>query len=317
MDPLSSVIGLLRPLGTTVGATDVGGDIAIGFAAHEGAFFYSVAAGRCWLAVDGVAEPLLLRAGDCIVLPSGRPFTLASDLRLAPIPAERVFEGRPNGSIAVYNGGGRCTMFAAHFEFQADASRFLLGALPPVVAVRDAQARAALRATLDQMIDELRCAAPGCDAIVEHLAHIALVKVLRFHLSEAGGERPGWLFALADPRMGAVMAAMHADLARAWTVGELAEVGAMSRTTFATRFKSIVGVAPMAYLASLRMLTAVKRLGEPGARTSDVAIATGYQSEAAFNVAFKRVLGLPPRRYMSLHSEASAVTRGPFHQDPG
>ncbi|MGN6528803.1 MAG: cupin domain-containing protein [Burkholderiaceae bacterium] len=316
MDPLSSVIGLLRPLGTTVGATDVGGDIAIRFAAHAGAFFYSVAAGQCWLSVDGVAEPVLLRAGDCIVLPSGRPFTLASDLRLAPIAAERVFAGRPNGSIAVYNGGGGCTMFAAHFEFEADACRFLLGALPPVVAIRDAHARAALRSTLDQMIDELRRFEPGCDAIVEHLAHIALVKVLRFHLSEAAGERAGWLFALADPRMRAVMAAMHADLARAWTVGELAALGAMSRTTFATRFKSIAGIAPMAYLASLRMLTAVKRLGEPGARTSEVAAAAGYQSEAAFNAAFKRVLGLPPRRYLSRHSGASAVTRGPFHQGP-
>lgn len=299
MDPLSSVIGLLRPRSTTVGATDVGGDVAIAFAAHQGAYFYSVAAGQCWLSVQDDAAPILLCTGDCVVLASGRPFTLASDLRLAPLPAEQVFDGRQNGSIAVFNGGGRCTMFAAHFEFEADASRFLLGLLPSILTIQDAHARTALRSALDQMIDELRRAEPGCDAIVEHLAHIALVKVLRFHLAEAAGERPGWLFALACPQMRAILTAMHDDVSRAWTIEALAAIGAMSRTTFATRFKSIVGVPPMTYLTSLRMLMAVRRLEAPGARTSDVAVEMGYESEAAFNAAFKRVLGMPPRRYMN------------------
>lgn len=298
MDPLSSVIGFLRPRSTTVGATDVGGPIAIAFAAHAGAYFYSVAAGQCWLSVDGETEPLLVRAGDCVVLPSGQSFTLSSDLGLAPLPADQVFDGRPNGSIGVYNGGGGCTMFAAHFEFEADASRFLLSQLPAILAIRDAHARAAMRSALEQMIEELRRCEPGCDAIVEHLAHIALVKVLRFHLAESAGERPGWLFALAYPQMRAVLTAMHDDLSRAWTIDELAAIGAMSRTTLATRFKTIVGVPPMAYLTSLRMLKAVKRLGEPGTRTSQVAVEVGYESEAAFNAAFKRVLGMPPRRYM-------------------
>jgi len=296
MDPLSEVIRQARPRSVTVGATDVGGDIAIRFPAHQGAFLYCLESGHCWLQVDGDAACTRLHAGDCVVLPSGRPFLLASDLDLPPIDAAVVFDGRPNGSVATYNGGG-CMMFAAHFEFESGFSRFLFGNLDPVVRVSEAQARATLRCAIDQMIDELQRGRPGCEIVVDHLAQIALVKILRFHSSEVAHTRPGWLYALADSRMGAAISAMHDAPSRRWSVASLARVSAMSRTAFATRFKSTVGQAPMDYLTRLRMLMAAKRLAEPGARVSVVAQELGYESESSFSAAFKRVMELPPRRY--------------------
>jgi AraC-like DNA-binding protein len=297
MDPLSEVIRQSKPRSITVGATDVGGDTAIRFPAHEGAYLYCVESGGCWLQVEGDVAALLLGAGDCVVLPSGRPFVLAIDLDLPPLGSDVVFAGRPNGSIAAYNGGGRCLMFAAHFEFETGFSRFLFSALDTVVRVNDPEAKATLREAIEQMIDELQRGRPGCEIVVDHLAHIALVKILRFHLSEVAHARSGWLYALADPRMGAAIAAMHDTPSRRWTVATLASACAMSRTTFATRFKATVGKAPMDYLTQLRMLMAARRLAAPGTRVSVVAQDLGYESESSFSAAFKRAMGQPPRRY--------------------
>ncbi|AVF37661.1 AraC family transcriptional regulator [Rahnella sikkimica] len=298
MDPLSEIIRLSRPRSYQVGATDVGGDIAIRFPAHSGAYFYSVAFGECWVQVDGEPEPVLLMPGDCVVLPSGRPFTLASDLKLDPIDAALMFKGRENGSIASFNGGGKCMMFAAHFEFDVGFSHFLVSVLDAVVQIQDPSARSSLRRAIEEMIVELQQARPGFESVVEHLVQITLIKVLRFHLSEMASGRVGWLFALADPKMTSAIAAMHAAPARRWTVAALADVAVMSRTAFATRFTATVGTSPMNYLTELRMLMAVKKLAETGARVSAVAFSLGYESESAFSAAFKRVMGEPPRQYI-------------------
>ena len=306
MDPLSEVIRQSRPRSITVGATDVGGDIAIRFPAHEGAFLYCLESGTCWLQVEGDVEGIHLCAGDCVVMPSGRPFVMASDLGLPPIDAAAVFDGRPNGSVAAYNGGGRCMVFAAHFEFESGFSRFLFSVLDTVVRVNEPEAKATLREAIDQMIDELQRGQPGCEVVVDHLAHIALVKILRFHLSEVAHARSGWLYALADSRMGAAISALHDAPSRRWTVASLASVSAMSRTAFATRFKTTVGQAPMDYLTQLRMLMAARRLAEPGARVSVVAQDLGYESESSFSAAFKRAMGMPPRRYVE-HARSGAL----------
>jgi AraC-like DNA-binding protein len=297
MDPLSDVIRLLRPRNATVGATNVGGPIAIRFPAHDGLFCYSVASGKCWLAVDQGPAPLLLQTGDCVVLPSGRPFVLASDLSLPPTDASVLFDDRPNGSIGVWNGGGDCTMFAAYFEFEARGSQFLLGLLAPVVRLQAPEARASLRHGIDHMIEELQGAQPGCDAIVEHLAHIALIKALRLHLAEATQDRTGWLFALSNLKLSAAITAMHSQPSKAWTVASLASAAGMSRTVFAVQFRHAVGVPPMDYLTRLRMLIAARMLVEPNARVAAVGRALGYDSESAFSTAFKRSMGTAPRRY--------------------
>ena len=246
------------------------------------------------------SEPTLLETGDGVVLPSGRSFVLASDLSLAPIDASVLFDDRPNGSLGHWNGGGDCTMFAAHFDFETPYSQFLLGLLAPVVRLNETPARAAMRAAIEEMMTELQQAAPGAEAIVEHLAHIAMIKILRLHLAEVSEQRTGWLFALANPRLAAALSAMHSEPSRAWSVASLASVAAMSRTVFAVHFRKAVGVPPMDYLTRLRMLVAARMLSEPGARMARVAGTLGYESESAFSTAFKRTMGASPREFVRL-----------------
>lgn len=169
--------------------------------------------------------------------------------------------------------------------------------LPPVVHLRKASDRGALRWSLERMREELREPQPGGALVAQHLAHLMLVQALRLHLAD--GERGGvsWLTALADKQIAAALIAIHEDPAHPWTLRELAERAAMSRSSFAQRFKDSVGTSPVEYLTRWRMRLAGDRLAHSGDPVSAIARSLGYENESAFSTAFKRVMGCSPRRY--------------------
>jgi AraC-like DNA-binding protein len=296
MDPLSDVLSLLRPRSFMSGGVDHGGDWAISFGRHEGIKFQALISGSCWLAMEG-REPVRVEAGDCYLLPRGLPFRLASDLSL---PASDGFSalGLPlMGKVRVLNGGGSCFSIGGHFAFEGRHAEILLASLPPIVHLRKESDKAAMRWSVERLMLELREPQPGGDIIAQQLATMLLVQALRLHLSDDTGPGVGWLFALADRQMSAAMAAMHAEPGRRWTIASLAECAAMSRSSFALKFKRIVGASPMDYLTRWRMILAADRLANTGEPISRLAPALGYESESAFSTAFKRVMGCAPRHY--------------------
>jgi AraC-like DNA-binding protein len=306
MDPLSDVLGVVKPLGYVAGGFDVGGQWAVQFPSHDGIKFYAVLHGEGWLAVDGVAEPVRLRGGDCFLLPPGPPFRLASDLALTPIDLRTFKMSKQASCIATLNGGGAFCIAGGHFRLGGERASMLVGTLPPIVHVREESAKATLRWSTERMMAELREDRPGSTLVVQHLAQMMMVEALRVHLTETPGG-VGWLFALADRQIGAAITAMHEEPGRRWTLQELGERAAMSRSTFALRFKAAVGIAPMEYLARWRMLLAEDRLATSGDSVSMIALSLGYESESAFSTAFKRVTGRSPRRSARQRSAVSAV----------
>ncbi|WP_044558870.1 AraC family transcriptional regulator [Azospirillum sp. B4] len=301
MDPLSDVLSLLKPRSYAAGGFDCGPDISIQFHRHDGIKCYAVVSGACWLEVEGAAAAVRLTAGDCFLLPRGWPFRLASDLSLPSIDSRTLFPAVRRGGFLVINGGGGCFIVGGHFAVDGRHAGILLAGLPPIIHIRDEADRAALRWSMDRMRQELRDPQPGAFLMTQHLAQMMLVQALRAHLAQgakaSGGGDVGWLFALADPRMGAAIAALHADPARRWTLQALAAHVGMSRSSFALRFKGMVGTAPMEYLARWRMLLAGDRLAHGGEPVSTIALSLGYESESAFSTAFKRVMGCSPRQY--------------------
>ncbi len=297
MDPLSDVLALLKPRSYMCGGFDVGGEWSIQFPRHEGIKCYAVVSGQCWLAVDGVPDAVRLKAGDGFLLPRGLPFRLTSDLSLTPVDAIKIFAPSRNGGFSTYNGGGDYAGVGGHFTFSGPHAGILLGVLPPIVHLRKESDKAALRWSLERMMQELRERQPGGYLIAEHLAHMMLVQALRLHMAEGLRGGVGWLFALADKQMGAAITAMHDDPAHRWTLQELAERAGMSRSTFALKFKETVGKSPMDYLARWRMLLAADKLANSSDPVSAISLALGYESESAFSTAFKRVMGCSPRQY--------------------
>jgi len=305
MDPLSDVLSLLKPRSYASGGFDVGGELSVQFPRHEGIKCYALVSGQCWLSVEGVPEAVHLKAGDCFLLPPGRPFRLASDLSLTPIDYRAILSAKRDNGITAYNGGGDCFIVGGHFVLTGKHAGILLGMLPPIVHLRTESDKAALRWSLERMMQELRDPQPGGFLIAQHLAYTMLVQALRLHLAEGLRGGVGWLFALADKQMSAAINSMHDDAAHCWTLQALAKRAGMSRSTFALKFKQTVGQSPMEYLMRWRMLLAADKLTNSSDSISVISLSLGYESESAFSTAFKRVMGCSPRQYSRGRTPAS------------
>lgn len=299
MDPLSELLSLLKPRSYITAGFDAGGDWSLRLDDLAGRIkCYAVISGSCWLRLEGEGEaPIHLAAGDCFVLPSGRHARIASDLALEPVLASRSLSPDRDGETVVYNGGGDVFLAGSRFEVSGRHAERLLQTLPPVIHLRQATDQAVLRWSIELMMQELREAKPGASLVAQQLAHMMLVQTLRLYMAQTPDDRTGWLAALAHPRLGAALGAVHADPGRRWTLGELAETAGMSRTVFARRFREILGETPIGYATRWRMIIAAERLSSSRDSLAQIAQSVGYESENAFNVAFKRVMGAAPRRY--------------------
>jgi AraC-like DNA-binding protein len=132
-----------------------------------------------------------------------------------------------------------------------------------------------------------------------------LLLALRIVLAKGPDGGIGWIYALGDRQLGAAMNALHGDPARKWTIQSLADVAAMSRSTFALRFRERVGESPIDYLTRWRMLLAAERLLGSRDTIAVIAPSLGYDSDSAFSTAFKRVMGCAPRDYARQKATAS------------
>lgn len=296
MDPLSDVLALLKLQSYVSGGFDAGKDWAVSFGPHEGIKFHAVVSGTCWIAVDGEA-PIKVCAGEGFLLPRGRPFRIASDLSLEPVPVAQVLPPAPTGGIVTYRGGGSFLSIGGYFTLSEGQAQVLQEVLPPLLHIRDAPGTATLRWCVERMRQELAEGQPGDFIVAQQLATIVLVQGLRVWLSERSTQGTGWLFALADKRLHAAITAMHRSPGEGWTLHALAKVAGMSRTAFAVTFKRTVGVPPMDYLTRWRMRRAADQLTTTRQSIAEIGSALGYDSEKSFSTAFKRVMNCSPRQY--------------------
>lgn len=302
MDPLSDILSLLEPKSYFVGGFRAGGEWSVHFGAHDGIKCYAVTLGGCWLVHEGIPEPVRIEQGDCLLLPHGLPFRVASDPALPPEDWRRAFRGAGTGTLAMLNEGDEVTVLGGHFQLAGPQAHILLGMLPPVVHLQSETDREALRWAFDRMRQELADARPGTFLIVQQLVYMILIQALRLHLD--GGKGIGWLFALSDRQVGAAIAAIHREPARRWTVESLALAVGMSRSGFAARFRNLVGDGPIEYLTRWRMLLAGRSLAR-GESVGVIARSLGYESESAFSTAFKRVTGNTPRHHARVATATS------------
>ncbi len=298
MDPLSEVLSLLKPQSCISGGFPILGDIAIRFGKHTGIKCYAMISGQCWLSVEGITEPVHLKAGDCYILPRGLPFILTTNLSLPPVDFSVLRESHKFSNAAPIDHPDSRYLAGGHFILTGPHADLLLQSLPAIVHIRKESDRAAMRWSLDRMKEELHDPQPGGSLIAQQLAYMMLVQALRLHLADSAGTVTGWLSALADKQMSAAITSMHSDPGYPWTLQALAERVGMSRSIFALKFKRTVGAAPMEYLTRWRMLLAGDRLKNSADSLSIIAGSLGYESESAFGKAFRRVIGCSPRQYV-------------------
>jgi AraC-like DNA-binding protein len=255
--------------------------------------FCAVLEGRCRLGVDG-HPPLVLEAGDFLLLPATPGFILSS---LEPGPLARLDpRAASTASRDVRHGtrGGRpdVRLLGGYFVFDSPDAALLVSLLPGVVHVRGAARLSLLVRLVGEESGERRS---GRDLVLTRLVEVLLVEALR---SAPGPDAPpGLLRALADERLAPAMRLLHGHAARSWTVGALAKSAGLSRSAFFERFLRIVGMAPMEYLLAWRMAVAKDLLRQPDLGIAEVATRVGYGSASTFSTAFSRHVGRPPSRY--------------------
>ncbi|MDB4943239.1 MAG: Transcriptional regulator, AraC family protein [Labilithrix sp.] len=295
-DPVAEVISLLRPraVGGCLLAT---GPWALRFDPYPHVRFGIVVRGESWLAIEGEA-PVLLRPGDFYLLGNPPAYVLASALTVRPRSARALIAASPDGAVRLGPPSEEDSFICGGtFSFDDRNAPLLLDVLPTLVHVRAGDPRGAHFVSLSQLLAaEIETTAAGSSLVIDRLAQVLFVHMLRAHADRP--ERPaGWLGALRDDRIGAALRAMHADVSHRWTLEELARVAGLSRSAFAASFKGQVGTAPLEYLIEWRMAVARDALRHGTRSISELAFAVGYESESAFSTAFRRVVGIPPKRF--------------------
>ena len=301
VDPIADVIALLRPRAVISASLRANGPWGIRFEGYPHVKFGTIVEGHCWIALDGVATPVLLNAGDFYLLGNPPSYFMASDLDVPLRPAKPIFAAAREGVIRV--GAGRRSAEATHivgghFAFDEHNASLLLEVLPPLLRVRTDTPEARRLGILNELLAaEVAGDLPGRSLVLDRLAQILLVHALRAHGTDQTRRGAGWLGALADPQIGGALRRMHADVARRWKLEELAASAGMSRSAFALRFKATVGTAPLDYLIQWRMKLARDALRHGTKSIAELAFAVGYESESAFSTAFRRVVGKAPKPY--------------------
>ena len=248
-------------------------------------------------AVGGV--PIPLEEGDLIVFPQGDAHVLSSTPGLRATPdLSRFVHAVPLPIVCELGGGGpeRARIVCCFLGCDERPFNPLLAALPVVMHVRASDPRAKtgwLGTLLSIAASESRDERAGGENVRARLSELVFVETVRHYLETLPESQTSWLTGLRDPVVGQALAALHTEPREPWTVEGLARAVGVSRSVLAERFTELVGQPPMQYLALWRMQLASGLLLE-GRAVADVAGAVGYESEAAFSRAFKKLVGQAP-----------------------
>jgi AraC-like DNA-binding protein len=283
--------------------------------AESVSLFHILAEGECWFGVEG-QPPLKLESGDAIIFPCGDQHTMSSEPGLKPVPIGRILSIGPGVTQLVHGGGGKKAEFVCGYLHCDQKFNPLFSALPTFLCVRTREGSVAvepageaqaptgtavplhasmwLNTTIYYLVNEARDRQPGNEGTLARLTELMFVELLRHYMEQLPAGRSGWLAGLRDPQVGKALSVIHAQPAQNWTVEDLAREAGVSRSALADRFTDLIGESPVRYLTGWRMHLARQLLREGELSVGEIALRVGYDSEYAFNRAFKRHVGEPP-----------------------
>jgi len=294
-DQLSEVLRLVEARSAIGGGFAVGGKWKTRFELEFPLKFTAMVRGSAVLNTDGIAAPIELGAGDVVVMNSRRWATLSGGVGDGPADEFAMTDANTFMSI---DGRDDDVIIGGHVDVNQAGVDLLVTALPPVVHVRGSADEAAqLVGLIERLYDEVVGDRIGAGFAINQHSQLLVLAVLRAYIAQADELPAGWLRVLADERLRPAVRLMHEEPGKPWRLEELARESAMSRTSFAERFRDVAGVPPLAYLNAWRMRLAQRALRDEQTRVGPLAYELGYTSESAFSNAFKREVGMSPLRY--------------------
>lgn len=305
-DPLGEALHLLRMNGAYYCRSELSAPWGLMLPPMRGHLWFHVVTSGNALLQTGETAPVAIRPGELALVPQGEGHSLRSapDASLVGIDDLKLEAVSDRYEILRHGGGGAATtMVCGAVRFDQPVARHLMTVLPHTIHVRATSfpQQDWMHSTLSFMANEARELRPGGEEVITRLGDIIVIQAIRSWIETDPAARNGWLGAFQDPQIGHSLYLIHRDPTRTWTVAALATELTMSRSAFAARFTKLVGEPVMQYLTRWRMYLALDALQRGRTTAAELAARFGYQSEAAFARAFKRVIGVPP----------GSVRRGP------
>jgi AraC-like DNA-binding protein len=318
MDPLSDVLRAIRMDGACFYAVDASGRWGVETeaaprlvprimpTARHLIACHIITSGQCVAGLIG-ERPVELAAGDVVLFPHGDAHLLASAADFAGGPVVSGVAGsRAGETLVVGDGGpGGASLVSGFLGWDFGPFNPLLVSLPRLMHVRG-MSIPWLGHFTRQMMEESRLGRPGADCLLARLAELMFIEVVRRYLDEPAAAQTGWAAGLRDATVGRALALVHAHPGHPWTLADLAQQVASSRSRLSERFTALMGTPPMQYLTQWRMQVAANLLLQTSAKVAAIGNEVAYDSEAAFSRAFKRATGVAPAAWRDAGRRARA-----------
>jgi AraC-like DNA-binding protein len=299
VDPLARILHSLRTDGTFYCRSELSAPWGLQMPTMDGCvWFHAVTSGHCTLQTDDVGA-VEVSTGDFVLVPHGRGHTLCSDAEapaalVTELPQEMVSD---RYSLLAYGEGGpQTTLVCGVIRLETPFVSDLGSLLPPLIHLNASSSMQTewVSGTLRLLAVEAKGLRPGGETVLTRLADILVVQSIRAWLESNAQQQTGLLAAVNDAQIGRVLMQVHEDPSDAWSVESLAASAGMSRSGFCARFRQLMDTTPMQYVTHLRMRAVQRTLQAGKASVGELAEQYGYNSEAAFNRAFKRCVGVSP-----------------------
>jgi AraC-like DNA-binding protein len=270
-------------------------------AAEHVIVFHLLTHGRAFIRLAS-GEHEILNAGDLVMIAHGDPHVMGNGSAMKAVnDSEQLAEVLAQGLTPWrMGGGGEITKFVCgYMACDPELSKAFLSGLPPLfkVSIRNEPSGRWLENSIRFSVDELGSTRPGGEVVLAKLAEVLFVETLRAYIAHLPAEDKGWLAGARDTEVGKTLALMHRDPSRAWTLAMLAKEVGISRSVLAERFRHYLNETPIAYLTRWRLQLGAQMLSSTNHSVAQLAAEVGYESEAAFNRAFKRRFEVPPARF--------------------
>jgi AraC-like DNA-binding protein len=266
--------------------------------------YHLLTEGRGYAHVEGDGRSVSLIAGDIVIFPHGDPHLLGNGPPVTPVDNGKELQRVLSQGLKLsrLGGGGELTKFiCGYMACDPQLSRVFLGGLPPIfkVHIRNDPSGHWLENSLRYSVDNADASTPGGETVLAKLSEVLFVETLRRYIALLPQKQTGWLAGVRDPEVGKALALLHRKPAHPWTIAALGNEVGISRSVLAERFRRYLSETPMAYLTRWRLQLGAQMLASTSNSVLEVAAEVGYESEPAFNRAFKREFGLPPARFRS------------------
>src|SRR6185437_12605966 len=244
-----------------------------------------------------------LRPGEVVIFPHGDPHHMSSgEGAKPPFPNYGIsakIQSRDLTPLRAGGGGEISRFVCGYMTSDPYLSRPILSGLPPVfkVNIRTDRSGNWLENSILHLVEEAASGRIGSEAMLAKLSDALFVDTLRRYVRGLSDRQTGWLAGTRDPVVGKSLALLHNRVAHPWTIAGLAGEVGISRSALVERFTRYLAEPPMTYLTKWRLNLAARSLEKTSRGVADIAASVGYESEAAFNRAFRREFGTPPGRY--------------------